>query len=836
MKKLLFVLFLFEIVHLIAQPPKRYTSADIHQDIKKLNVLATAFYVAAHPDDENTRVISLLANQYKANVYYLSMTRGDGGQNLIGSEIEELLGVIRTNELLMARYTDGGKQLFTRANDFGYSKTPAETMKIWDRQAVLSDIIWQIRQYKPDIIINRFNDDASRENHGHHTTSAILSLEAFDLTNKKDVFPEQLQYVEPWQPKRIFFNTFWWFYGSEEAFNKLDKSNMVTLDAGVYYPWLGKSNGEVAAESRSMHRCQGFGSAGTRGSSLDYLDLIKGEKITNHENPFAGIDITWNRVKGGAVMIPVIIDIDKKFQHDNPVASIPRLNKLYQMIQSLPDSHWKKIKSDEVKSVIEKCAGLFLEVASNNHAVAPGEKTTITAEVINRSAAKIQLKSLQFTPIVGADTMGTVALSANKGWKYTRTITLPASNNSSSHYWLANTYVDGMYTVADQQLRGLPLTPRQNKARFDLSIEGATYTFEKDIIYKWVDPAKGELYRPFENTPPAFLNLDSKVYAFADESPKKVTILIKSSIENLDGTASLNLPSGWRSEPKTLPVQIKTKNAEQPFTFMVYPPAKSSEGTIEALIKVGDKEYNKELIVINYDHIPYQMVQKPSISRVIKLDIKKGPDKIAYINGAGDEVAKCLEQIGYQVTILGDHDISREQLSKFDAVVIGIRAYNTVDRLRFLHPILMEYVYNGGNVVVQYNTNSRLVTQDIGPYPIKLGRDRVSEENAVMTILKPEHSVVNLPNKITSSDFNGWVQERGLYYPTEWDKSQYTTILSAHDTNEKEKDSGILVAKYGNGNYVYTGLAFFRQLPSGVPGAYRLFANLLALPKNTPKS
>lgn len=818
-----------------AQAPKKLTSADIHQSIKKLNVLATAFYVAAHPDDENTRLISLLANQYKANVYYLSMTRGDGGQNLIGAEIEELLGVIRTNELLQARNVDGGNQLFTRANDFGYSKKPEETMRTWNRNEVLSDIVWQIRRLKPDIIINRFINDTSRENHGHHTSSAILSTEAFDLTNRKDIFPEQLNLVSPWQARRLFFNTIWWFYGSEEAFNKLDKSRMVSMDAGVYYPWLGKSNGEIAAESRSMHRCQGMGALGNRGSSLEYLDLIKGDKSSAADNPFAGIDITWNRVKGGAPLIPLINDIDRTFQYDNPAMSIYKLNKVYQMIQALPDSHWKTIKSEEVKNIILQCAGLYIEAVSNIHMVAPGEKTTITAELINRSNAHVVLKSIDFLPMSGADTTGSIVLAPNKGWKFSRNVTIPEEVENTGAYWLSEPWKTGMYTVNDQVKRGLPLTPRACKVSVDLNIDGTTIHFEKDIVYKWVDPAKGELYRPFEITTPAFVNLDSKVYAFADDAPKKVTVQVKSGIDNLQAAVSLNLPEGWRSEPASLPVNMKSKGSEQAYTFLLYPSEKISDGTVNAQILINGKSYSKELITINYDHIPFQTVQKPSEARLLKLDIKKGGTQIAYINGAGDDVAKSLEQVGYQVTILGDRDLTIDQLARFDAIVLGIRAYNTVERLKFNQPVLMEYVKSGGTVVVQYNTNFRLVSQDLAPYPLKLGRERVSEEDAAIRFLKPEHAVLNSPNKLTKKDFDGWVQERGLYYPSEWDKEHFDAILSSNDAGESPKDGGLLVAKYGEGHFVYTGLAFFRQLPSGVPGAYRLFANLLSLKKD-PKS
>ncbi|MEP7266408.1 MAG: PIG-L family deacetylase [Saprospiraceae bacterium] len=817
----------------ISQAPKKVTTADIHQSIKKLNVLANVFYVAAHPDDENTRLISLFANQYKANVYYLSMTRGDGGQNLIGPETEDLLGVIRTNELLQARGVDGGNQLFTRANDFGYSKKASETMKIWNRDAVLSDIVWQIRNYKPDIIINRFNTDTVRPNHGHHVSSAILSSEAFDLSNNKSIFPEQLKYVETWQPKRLYFNTFWWFFGSEEAFNKMDKSKMVTVDAGVFYPWLGKSNGEIASESRSMHRCQGMGSSGNRGSSDEYLEVLKGDYPKNLDSPFAGIDITWNRVKGGASLIPVFDDIDKAFSYENPAASIPKLTKAYQKIQALPDTYWKKIKSDEIIKIIQDCAGMYIDVTSSIHAVAPGESTNFIAEIINRSNASIKLTALRFSPVKDADTVGIVNLSQNKDWKYQRKVMIPADAGNTGHYWLAETGEEGMYKVDNQLLRGLPLTPPIAKAYIDINVEGTPITIEKNIVYKWVDPAKGELYRPFEITVPAFVNLDNSTYAFSDNDPKKVNVTVRSASDELIGTLSLNLPPGWKYEPMSIPVNLTGKGTESDYSFLVYPPHQIGEGTLQASIQVGEKSYDKQLIIINYEHIPYQMVQKPSFAKVLRMDLKKGPDKIAYINGAGDEIAQCLSEVGYHVNILSENDLNVETLSRYDAVILGIRAYNTVEKLKNAQPNLMKYVQQGGNLLIQYNTNFRMVTSDISPYKLTLGRDRVSEENAEMRILKPDHAVLNNPNKITNKDFEGWVQERGLYYPSDWDKAHFDAILSANDRGESPLDGGILVAKYGDGNLVYTSLAFFRQLPQGVPGAYRLFANLLALKKNS---
>jgi len=338
-----------------AQAPVQPTSADLYEQIQKMQVLGSVLYVAAHPDDENTRMISYLANEKKVNTAYLSLTRGDGGQNLIGPEIRDLLGVIRTQELLKARSVDGGQQFFSRANDFGYSKNPEETLKIWDEEEVMADVVWAIRKFQPDVIINRFDHSGNRRTHGHHTSSAVLSHKAFDLVGNKEVYPEQLEHVNTWQPKRLFFNTSWWFFGSREKFAKADKSDMLSVDVGVYYPMKGKSNNEIAAESRSMHKCQGFGSTGKRGSEQEYLKLLKGEMPKDKSSIFEGINTTWTRVKGGESIGQVIGNVDAEFKHENPAASIPQLMAAYQMIQGLPDGYWKSVKLKDIKISRSSC-------------------------------------------------------------------------------------------------------------------------------------------------------------------------------------------------------------------------------------------------------------------------------------------------------------------------------------------------------------------------------------------------------------------------------------------------------------------------------------------------
>ncbi|MFT5848917.1 PIG-L family deacetylase, partial [Psychroserpens sp.] len=389
---LLFALFSISLI--TAQQPKKPTSSEIHESIKKLNFLGSVLYVAAHPDDENTRLISYMSNDVKARTAYLSLTRGDGGQNLVGPEIRELLGVIRTQELLAARGTDGGEQLFTRANDFGYSKHPDETLAIWNKKEVLSDVVLAIRQFQPDVIINRFNHRTPGTTHGHHTSSAMLSVEAFDLVGDKNAYPKQLSRTNIWQPQRLFFNTSWWFYGSRENFEKADKSNLLAVDTGVYFPSSGLSNPEIAALSRSQHKSQGFGSTGSRGSQIEYIEIIKGDLPTDKTNIFEGIDTSWNRVEGGKAIGDILYAVEKNYDFKNPSASIPELMRAYLAIQNLENTHWKNIKTNEVKNIIAACAGLYLEVTANSNHATAGAVIDLNLEVINRSNSKIVLSSI----------------------------------------------------------------------------------------------------------------------------------------------------------------------------------------------------------------------------------------------------------------------------------------------------------------------------------------------------------------------------------------------------------------------------------------------------------
>ncbi len=809
-----------------AQKPAKPTAAELHQAIKKLNVLGSVLYVAAHPDDENQRFISYCANEKLFDITYLSLTRGDGGQNLIGPEIRELLGVLRTEELLMARSIDGGKQRFTRANDFGFSKNPEETLRIWNRDAVLADVVWAFRETQPDVVVNRFANDKKFDTHGHHTASAMLGVEAFDLAGQATAYPEQLKYTKVWQPRRQFFNTSWWFYGGREAFEKMDKSQLFSLDLGVYLPLKGKSNTELAAEARSMHRCQGFGSLSTRGENVEWFDFIKGDRPKT-TNMFDGINTTWTRVPGGDKIGKLLGQVDMNYRDDNPSASVPDLLRAMALIQALPEGHWRTVKLAAIKSVIRSCLGLYLEATTSESAVAPGESVRIRLEAINRSKLDVQLTGWSILPAL-FDTLPAKKLAPNQDYVYEKTVRIPANAALTSPYWLTQPFAYGMYTVENPVLRGLPETPRYASVHWNFTVNGVALDLDTEVAYKTEESAIGEVWQPFELLPPVTAAFDEQAYIFPGQS-RQVNVTVRAGRDAVTGSLALAVPSGWQVQPANVPVALAKRGETKTFHFSVTP-AMTATGQLKAVVTLDGQDYTQRLVTIRYDHIPQQSVLLDNSATVSNVVVETKARQIGYLMGAGDDVPAALRQLGCTVTMLTDKDFEAENLTKFEAIVIGIRAYNTKESLKFHQQQLLDYVQQGGTLVVQYMTNGELVINDIAPFPLKISRTRVTDENAEMRILLPNHPVLNTPNKITAADFNGWVQERGLYFASTWDKA-FEAPLSSNDPGEQPAEGSLLIANYGKGHYVFTGLSFFRELPAGVPGAYRLFANLISLGK-----
>ncbi|QCR23347.1 PIG-L family deacetylase [Pontibacter sp. SGAir0037] len=814
----------------LAQAPRKPTASQVLQDIKKLNVLGSVLYVAAHPDDENTRLIAYLANHELYNSGYLSLTRGDGGQNLIGPEIRDGLGIIRTQELLQARRTDGGRQFFTRANDFGFSKNPEETFTIWDKEQVLADMVWVIRKFRPDVMITRFSPLPS-DTHGHHTSSAILAGEAFEAAADPKRFPEQLKYVEVWQPKRLLWNTGIWSFRSQQEFEEQGKQ-LLQVDVGKYNPLLGKSYTEIAAESRSMHKSQGFGSSSSRGVAIEYLQHTKGEKA--QATLFEGITSSWARVKGGDKVAKLVQQAIANFKPENPSAVVPVLLQAKREMEKLPDSYWKSTKLAELDEVVKSALGLYLEGVATEYAVTPGEVLQVQLEAVNRSEVAVQLQSIR----TGASKDSTINLKLQPNEVVRIPVKLPlsaAKTPISQPYWLSTEGTIGMFAIEGQQMVGLPENEPAASVVFHLTIGGLPFSYTVPVVYKRTDPVHGEQYRPLAVTPPVYVNIPEKVYMFASNEPKAVQVLVKSGKANIKGSVALQLPKDWKVEPAQVAFNLGQKGAEQQVQFMVYPPKGQQETLLKVVATVDGNAYTRGLNIIDYPHIPTQTTFPEATAKMVRLDLKKQGEHIAYIMGAGDEIPASLQQIGYQVTQLKEEDITLQNLSRFDAVILGVRAYNTVERMRFYQPKLMEYVQQGGTMIVQYNTNAGLTTNNLSPYSLSLSRDRVTVEDAEVRLLKPEHQVLNWPNKISKADFENWVQERGLYFPNQWG-SEFDAILSSNDPDEPARNGGLLVARYGKGHYVYTGYSWFRQLPAGVPGAYRIFTNLISLGKQSNTS
>ena len=790
------------------------SSSDIYKQLKKLNFLGSVLYLAAHPDDENTRVISYFSNHVLARTAYLSMTRGDGGQNLIGAELREALGLIRTQELLAARKIDGGTQFFTMANDFGYSKNPEETLSIWDKKQVLAQTIAQIEKFKPDIIINRFNIGSSGRTHGHHTASAMISEWAFEKMHANQ---------SAWHPKRLFHNTSWYFYNSRENFEKANKEGMIAIDMGVFDPLSGKTNSEIAALSRSQHKSQGFGSAPALGKRMEYLELVMGEKLTRND-PFDGINIQWSRLKAGAPIGNAIGKIIQDFDFSAPHKSVIPLLQVKTMIAKLQDEHWKKVKSEEINSLILKCLGIKLQLNAQIPFGVSGENLQIKLLVNNSSPLNVNLNQIRWK-----DQSYDLNQILETNRLFSKSFDTKVNGRVSSPYWLIRKGSQGMYTTNHQQWIGAAKNPAAYVAELDFSIEGKKLSSSLQLQFRRTDPVRGEVITPFHILPEAGLQLEAPVYLFSINQSRRVKVTVKNLGPSLKGTLKLEIPKSWELHPESIEVAISDKGNENDFYFDIKAPSESTVGQIIPALQTQTKKLQASLQEITYDHFPKQYLVSPAKSKVVALSLKTGVEKVAYIEGAGDNIPQSLTALGVEVEMLKSKNITLEKLKPFDAVILGIRAFNVEEALAYKNKILWEYVRSGGNLLIQYNTNRRLKTKELAPLKLNISRDRVSNESAKVQIINPKHPILNHPNKITAKDFEGWVQERGLYFPNQWD-AQFTPLLQMNDAGESPKTGSLLVAPYGKGRVVYTGLSFFRQLPAGVPGAYRLFFNLIAKP------
>jgi LmbE family N-acetylglucosaminyl deacetylase len=804
--------------------PEQMNAAEIELALQKLNVLGRILYIAAHPDDENTNLMALWANGSLYESAYFSITRGDGGQNLIGPELRERLGVIRTEELLAARRIDHGKQFFSRAIDFGFSKTAEETMRIWNHDKILSDVVWVIRKFRPDVIVTRFSPE-DQLTHGHHTASAILAKEAFSAAGDPNRFPEQLVFVKPWHATRLVWNTSPFFFSNRNL--PFDPSGLTVMEAGGYNPLLGKAYTEIAAASLSMHKSQGVGSPPRRGVRKEYFKPLEGQPMTS--SLFEGVDTSWSRVPNSESIGTEIRQIISNFRPADPAASVPELLKLRQAMNGIKDDSWVPEKKAELDEIVAACLGLHVEASATNETITPGQIAKIKLEVINRCNIPVTLQQVRF-PLSGESVKIDAALPSNELVTKDLSCKIPENTPYSQPYWLRKPGTLGTFTVDDQKLIGLPENPPELPAEITLQVNGQDLRYVVDTKYRTVDPVAGELRRRLVIAPPVFAKVANSVLVFATNQAKPVTVHVTAATGPVKGELKLAVPQGWGVDPASVPIDLKGADDETVATFTIKPPEQNSEGTLRCIVSIDGRDYSSERVRISYPHIGVHTLMPPAEARLVRADIRKKGDRIGYIPGAGDDVPESLQQIGYSVKILSEPDITAENLAQFSAVVLGIRAYNTQERIVNWLPELFAYVKNGGVVIAQYNTLAELKSEQLGPYPLEISRDRVTDENAEVRILAPNHPLMTSPNKISSKDFEGWVQERGLYFPKNWDPA-WIPILSSNDPKEKPLDGGLLVAKFGKGYFIYTSYSWFRQLPAGVPGAYRLFANMLSLGK-----
>lgn len=832
-------LLLFITFNTKAQTPQQFNSAEILQKINKLNTVGSVLYVAAHPDDENTRLLAYLANESKLRTGYLSLTRGDGGQNLIGKELGELLGLIRTQELLAARRTDGAEQFFTRANDFGYSKNPEETFGIWNKDSILADVVWTIRNFKPDVIICRFPTDG-RGGHGHHTASAILAEEAFTAAADPNRFPEQLKYTQVWQAKRLFWNSY--NFGSTNT----TSPEQIQLNVGLYNPLLGEGYGEIAANSRSNHKSQGFGSLKQRGEIIEFFQFVKGDSIPNTEDIFTGVNQTWARLKDGKKVQKLIDKTLKEYSPLYPEHSVSSLVSIYKEIQKLDAAddytrYWKNQKLKETETLILACAGLWLEAYADDYMAIPGDSISITADVCSQMIGRGEVNKINFLGI--KDTLNNIYFSRKilstgvmppKQLVSTQTkLILPVTTPYSTPYWLKDKHTLGLYTVSNPLLIGKPENDAPAKVTFYINIDGLNLAVERPLVYKYRDPVKGEVYRPLEVLPPATVNIAEQVYIFSDDKPQTIKYVVKAQKDDVKGTLQVQIPAGWIITVKNAAFDLKKKGDEQVIEATLKATPLAANSDMIATIKIGNTVYTKSIYRVEYDHIPYQFTLSDAEAKLVNIPLQKTDITVGYIPGAGDDVANSLRLVGYKVVELTDDILANEDLSKYGAIITGIRAYNTNERLFQFNAKINQYINNGGNFIVQYNTNSRVgpFAGKIGPYDFTITRNRVTDETANVKFPLPEHKALTYPNKISDIDFQNWVQERGIYFATELDPN-FEAVLEMADPKEEAQNGSLVIAKYGKGNFIYTGLSFFRELPAGVPGAYRLFVNLISLPKN----
>jgi LmbE family N-acetylglucosaminyl deacetylase len=803
----------------MAQP---IPAPEILQQLHRFREMGSVLYIAAHPDDENTELITYVARGRNYRTGYLSLTRGDGGQNVLGPEFGNALGVIRTQELLAARRVDGGRQFFSRAIDFGFSKDYRETLRIWGRQEVLSDVVRVIREFRPDVLITRFSPVPGRT-HGHHTASTMLALEAFKLAGNPQAFPEQG--LKPWQPKRILWN--------ESIYQQDDigKTQQVRIDINGHDSVTGEPFVDIAGRSRSMHKTQGFDSftiPNRIGPRFESFQLLDGAPTT--KDVLDGVDTAWSRVPGGEKIGKLANEIIAQFDSQNPAASVPELLKLRDELTALPvDDPVVVEKRVQLDRILQACLGLEVQTTIAQAEVVPGEKMQLHHSVVIHSGIPVRWIAVRYSAIKN-DIDQEDEILADRSKSVDLTQTLPADTPLSQPYWLREESTAGLFRVDDSSLIGRPENPSAFPIEWVFQIRGQTLVIPDEAVPATTNPANSQSGGRLEVIPPVSLAFVSDIALLAPGTSRPVEVEMVASRADSTGLLRLEAPHGWSVSPAKQSFHLVTAGERARFEFNITAPPEPATAKIIAAAEMGGVSYRNQRVETKYAHIPPQLLQPLASLKAVSLKLATRGHTVGYLPGAGDSLAENLKQMGYSIKVLDGENLTPDQLGGLDAIVIGVRAFNVRSDIASQLPVLFAYVENGGTIIAQYNRPDGLKTNTLAPFALRLSGDRVTDENAAVTFLAPDHPVLNKPNKITSADFDGWVQERGIYFPNQWD-SHFTPILAFNDPGESPLKGGLLIAQYGKGYFVYAGLVFFRELPAGVPGAFRLFANLISLGK-----
>ena len=812
MKNLILLYFTFSSLFSFANEG----NGEIFVNLQKLHSLKRVLYVAAHPDDENTRALAWFSLGEKAETAYFSLTRGDGGQNLIGEELSEELGVLRTQELLAARSHDGAKQYFSRAVDFGYSKSAEESFELWGRDILLSDLVLIIRKFKPDVIVTRFPPD-ERAGHGHHTASALLAIEAFSKAADVEYEPRQVQAYGTWQSTSLYWNTSYWWDDNIKDMAQGDPNYLIS-DIGGFNAQLGMSYNEIGTLARSEHKCQGFGGIVERGSRIEYFKHLEGDKLEG--SFFEKTSQTWTGIADKQLEIDFQSALDN-FDFVTVSNNVPRLLKILQRLKQLPSSYIFDEKIQRCETIIQDCLGLHAEVLGEQFSFNQGDSVLLKANLINRSGLSVLLSKVEMS--TGEKFELDEKLLLNE--PLALNLKSNGKTDISNPYWL-NEPFGTTFKVSDSSDFCAPESRPSITLKFTFLVDDQPFSISIPAAYKWRDPSYGERRRPLISTPGYTASFEEQQLLTKSGELKEVRIKIKNFRDSLNTTLNITAPKGWTISPNKIHLEFNTMHAEEWFVLTVEAAKDAKSGTVKLSQEDGTKLFNyKE---ITYDHIPTQALFRTAFMQCTVLDAKIKAGRIAYIKGVDDAVPQAIEQLGFKLDFFEVKDIPSIDFAKYQSVVLGIRIYNVHPELLNYSERLNEYVKNGGNLLMQYNTAYRsLEGKQFGPYPFELSRNRVTEEDAEVTFLEPEHQIMNSPNKITQTDFENWVQERGLYFANNWDE-EYTPLFSWADQGEDAQTGALIVAKYGKGQFVYSGISFFRELPNGVIGAYRLFANILS--------